>query len=140
VKGYSANCSTSSSTVTPAQGTAAAPEMTHVLGAKVPGTSAAPTSATAGMTAGAAGATAGAAGASATAQQTAGGVLGAQATLRHPAKAKSAGGVLGAVARLGVAGARANLPFTGLQLWIAMLIGLGLIGGGLAVRVRATAR
>ena len=76
-----------------------------------------------------------------TAQPAAGGVLGAQATLVKPAKAKGAGGVLGAVTRLGVASAHATLPFTGLQLWVVVLIALGLITGGFAVRAgRATAR
>jgi len=77
----------------------------------------------------------------AAARPAAGGVLGAQATLVRPAKAKSAGGVLGAVTRLGVAGAHATLPFTGLQLWVAVLIALGLIAGGFALRPgRANAR
>ena len=59
----------------------------------------------------------------------AGGVLGAQATLTRP-KAKPAGGVLGAAGR--VAGTR--LPFTGLQLWIALLVAAALVGGGVVVR------
>ena len=58
-------------------------------------------------------------------QQSAGGVLGAQATLKRTAapKAKPAGGVLGTVGHV----AGTTLPFTGLQLWIAVLIAVGLI-------------
>jgi hypothetical protein len=105
-----------------------ASQVTQMLGGKVPGTTAAPS-----------GGTAGASATAAAAQRAAGGVLGAQATLVKPAKAKAAGGVLGAVTRLGVAGAHATLPFTGLQLWVAVLIALGLIAGGFAVRAgRAT--
>jgi hypothetical protein len=77
----------------------------------------------------------GVAGTSAT-SPAAGGVLGAQATLASP---KPAGhGVLGAVGR--VAGGK--LPFTGLQLWIAVLIAAVLVAGGVFVRRhgRGTAR
>jgi hypothetical protein len=62
-----------------------------------------------------------------TAAASAGAVLGAQATMTRPAS-KSAGGVLGAFTRLG------TLPFTGFPLWIAVLVALALIAGGLAVR------
>ena len=65
----------------------------------------------------------------------AGGVLGAQATLTKPA-ARPAHGVLGAVGRL----AGTSLPFTGLALWIAVLIAAALIGGGLLVRRGSTGR
>ncbi|TMI70001.1 MAG: hypothetical protein E6H05_14220 [Bacillati bacterium ANGP1] len=100
-----------------------------------------PAAANAGTSAAATGGILGASPLTGTAQPAAGGVLGAQATLVKPAKAKAAGGVLGAVTRLGVAGAHATLPFTGLQLWVAVLIALGLIAGGFAVRAgRATAR
>jgi hypothetical protein len=55
----------------------------------------------------------------------AGGVLGAQATLKRTAapKAKAHGGVLGTVGNI----AGTTLPFTGLQVWIAVLIAAGLI-------------
>jgi hypothetical protein len=64
---------------------------------------------------------------------TAGGVLGAQATLTQPAE-KPAGGVLGATARLGTFATSGTLPFTGLPLWIVTLVALALIAGGLAFR------
>src|SRR5438132_1645217 len=100
-----------------------------------------PAAANAGTSAAATGGILGASPLTGTAQPAAGGVLGAQATLVKPAKAKAAGGVLGAVTRLGAAGAHATLPFPGLQLWVAVLIALGLIAGGFAVRAgRATAR
>lgn len=62
----------------------------------------------------------------------AGGVAGAQASL--PARPKPAGGVLGAAGRIGSAVAGGTLPFTGLPLWLAALIGLGLATAGVAVR------
>jgi hypothetical protein len=62
-----------------------------------------------------------------------GGVLGAQAVIVKPAK-KPAGGVLGATARLGNFATRGTLPFTGLPIWIVVLVALALIAGGLAVR------
>ena len=71
-------------------------------------------------------------------QPSAGGVLGAQATLNRSAapKAKSAGGVLGTAGNI----AGTNLPFTGLQLWIAVLIAAALIVAGTLLyrRGRAT--
>jgi hypothetical protein len=45
------------------------------------------------------------------------------------------GGVLGTVAKLN----GGTLPFTGFPLWLAALVGLGLVGGGLALRGRTTA-
>ncbi len=51
--------------------------------------------------------------------------------------AKPVGGVLGATARLGKPLGRAaggTLPVTGIPLWIAALLGLALLGGGLALR------
>jgi len=74
--------------------------------------------------------------AAATAQTTAGAAAGVQATIARPGKGHGAGGVLGAVTRLGVAGTRSTLPFTGFPLWMTVLIALGLISGGLVVRVR----
>ena len=56
------------------------------------------------------------------ATQANGGVLGAQAALPQT-KSTSKGGVLGAAGNI----AGASLPFTGLQLWIAVLIAVGLI-------------
>jgi hypothetical protein len=65
-----------------------------------------------------------------------GGVLGAQATLATP-KAKTAptSGVLGAAANV----AGASLPFTGFPLWIAVLVAIVLVAGGLVLRRRADA-
>ena len=62
-----------------------------------------------------------------------GGVLGAQTTLAAP-KHASHGGVLGTVTHV----AGASLPFTGFPVWIAILIALALIAGGLLVRRRGT--
>jgi hypothetical protein len=67
----------------------------------------------------------------------AGGVQGAVVALK-PAKTKPAGGVLGATTRLGGTVASTKLPFTGLALWIFVLIAAGLIGIGFTVR-RASA-
>jgi hypothetical protein len=64
----------------------------------------------------------------------AGGVLGAQTTLATP-KPASHGGVLGTVARV----SGASLPFTGFPVWVAVLIALALIAGGLLVRRRSVA-
>lgn len=67
------------------------------------------------------------------AQQEQGGVLGAQAVVRQPPAQQGQGGVLGEVGAV----AAQELPFTGLQLWIALLAALGLVAAGLGVR-RAT--
>lgn len=67
----------------------------------------------------------------------AGGVKGAVMTLK-PAKTKPAGGVLGATTRLGGAVASAKLPFTGLSLWIFVLVAAALIGIGATVRRSAS--
>jgi hypothetical protein len=61
------------------------------------------------------------------------GVLGAQATIRTPKH--NAGGVLGAVSNV----AGTSLPFTGFPLWIAALVGVALIAGGLMLRGRGAA-
>ena len=58
--------------------------------------------------------------------QSAGGVLGANATIH---KSKPAGGVLGSVANV----AGGTLPFTGFPVWVALLLALALIGTGLMV-------
>lgn len=58
-------------------------------------------------------------------------VAGALARAPAPkAKAKPRGGVLGAIGAVGAA----ELPFTGLPLWIAALIGVGLAGAGFGAR------
>jgi translation initiation factor IF-2 len=114
VKSYSASCTSQSST----QSSAQAPALSTFGAAVSGGTSA--TGATAGM--------------SPTTGTAQGGVLGAQATLVKPAAKRSSGGVLGAFTRLGRTASSGTLPFTGLPLWIAALVGLGLIAGGLAVR------
>ena len=62
--------------------------------------------------------------------QNAGGVLGTSATIVKP---KATGGVLGAVA----SPAGSTLPFTGFPVWVALLIGLGLVATGLTLRHRA---
>jgi hypothetical protein len=69
----------------------------------------------------------------------AGEVLGAVSPTQAPAaKEETAGGVLGAVASAPEAIARTatsgTLPFTGLPLWIAALLGAGLLTVGLALR------
>jgi hypothetical protein len=64
---------------------------------------------------------------------TANGVLGTQVVVLKPVK-KPAGGVLGATARLGNFATRGTLPFTGLPIWIVVLVALALIAGGFAVR------
>ena len=61
-----------------------------------------------------------------------GGVAGVNATIVNK-KPKAKGGALGATAQ------RGTLPFTGLQLLVAALIGAGLLGTGLAVRARSRA-
>jgi hypothetical protein len=78
-----------------------------------------------------------------------GGVLGAEASkgsgkVAAGTGAKPArGGVLGATGRaahvLGAVATRGSLPFTGFPIWAALLIGLGLIGSGLALRRYARA-
>ncbi len=62
---------------------------------------------------------------------TAAGVAGEQATLTST---KPAGGVLGASASLGKRVGAATLPFTGLPVWLAVLIALALIMAGVAAR------
>jgi hypothetical protein len=59
-----------------------------------------------------------------------GGVAGAQASLGKPKP--SGGGVLGAVGNV----AGASLPFTGFPLWIAVLVAIVLVGGGLMLSRR----
>jgi hypothetical protein len=103
----------------------------------------------AGTSGGTAGSTAGTtAGTSVTgstaATRPAGGVLGAQATIRsaapaHRAAAKPAGGVLGAVATIGSTAVHGTLPFTGLPLWIAVAIAAVLLAVGLALWRRGRA-
>jgi hypothetical protein len=63
----------------------------------------------------------------------AGEVAGAQAVIKQPAAPlaqQPAGGVLGALGSVG----QAELPFTGLPLWIAALIGIALVSVGLGAR------
>jgi hypothetical protein len=62
-----------------------------------------------------------------------GGVLGATANLNAP-KPHQRGGVLGAVTNI----AGSSLPFTGFPLWIAVLLAIVLIAGGLVLRGRGT--
>ena len=64
--------------------------------------------------------------------QSAGGVLGANATIVKP---KPAGGVLGTVANV----AGSTLPFTGFPVWVALLVALGLIAAGLTAWRRGSA-
>ena len=64
------------------------------------------------------------------AQQERGGVLGAQAVVRQPPAQQDQGGVLGEIGAV----TQAELPFTGIQLWIALLAGIGLLAAGVGVR------
>jgi hypothetical protein len=66
-------------------------------------------------------------------------VKGATVTL-HPTKtkAKAAGGVLGTTTHLGGTVAAAKLPFTGLSLWIFVLVAAALIFIGATVRRSAS--
>jgi hypothetical protein len=80
--------------------------------------------------------------------QTGNGVLGAKASKASgrtlaagvSRSSKSGGGVLGATGRaagaLGAAAHRGSLPFTGFPIWAALLIGLGLVAAGIALRHR----
>ncbi len=112
---------TSSSTVTPAAGAPSTP-------------AAASAGAVAGATATPAASAPAASAPAASAPAAASGVKGAALTL-HPTKAKPAGGVLGTTTRLGGTVASANLPFTGLPLWIFVAAAaLALILTGVALR------
>jgi len=72
---------------------------------------------------------------SAAAQTNAGSVLGTQTALAKP-KAKHANhGVLGTVTRV----SGSTLPFTGFPLWVVLMVALGLIGTGVALRRRGSA-
>jgi hypothetical protein len=67
-----------------------------------------------------------------------GGVLGEHVVVTKPAATQAkpaAHGVLGTVTHV----AGTSLPFTGFPLWVAALVALGLIGGGLALRHRTAA-
>lgn len=64
------------------------------------------------------------------AQQEQGAVLGAQAVVRQPPAQQGEGGVLGEIGSV----ASSELPFTGVQLWIALLAGIGLLAAGLGAR------
>lgn len=64
------------------------------------------------------------------AQQEQGGVLGAQAVVKQPRGPQGQGGVLGEIGSV----AAAELPFTGLALWIVLLAGLGLLAVGFGAR------
>jgi hypothetical protein len=57
-------------------------------------------------------------------------VLGVQ-TGKPSGKASASGGVLGTIAHTATQG---SLPFTGLPVWVPALVGLVLIGLGLALR------
>jgi hypothetical protein len=69
------------------------------------------------------------------------GVKGASKTIAAPAaSSKPSSGVLGTAKTLGSTATSGTLPFTGLRLWIVELIALGLIGGGVAMRLIARRR
>jgi len=68
-------------------------------------------------------------------QKQQGGVLGAQAAVKKakakpPAAQQGQGGVLGEIAAV----PSQELPFTGIQLWIVLLAGIGLLAAGLGAR------
>jgi hypothetical protein len=68
-----------------------------------------------------------------------GSVAGAQAALTTPKAqhaAKAQHGVLGTVAKVSAS----TLPFTGFPLWMVLVVALGLIGAGLALRRRGSLR
>jgi hypothetical protein len=65
-----------------------------------------------------------------------GGVLGAHATIAKPKAKSSGGGVLGTASNV----AGSSLPFTGFPVWMAALIGLGLVAAGVVFWRRGTAR
>jgi hypothetical protein len=75
----------------------------------------------------------GVAGTTQTQTQATGGVQGTTTNVASPKVKHAKHGVLGTVTKVN-GGA---LPFTGFPLWLAALVGLGLIGGGLALRGRA---
>ncbi|HWG56821.1 MAG TPA: hypothetical protein VNT58_09905 [Gaiellaceae bacterium] len=64
----------------------------------------------------------------------AGGVLGAQSPVKSQPERENGGGVLGATSRLGRSVAAAELPFTGMPVWVVALVGLGLLAAGLTLR------
>jgi hypothetical protein len=69
------------------------------------------------------------------------GVKGASKTIAAPAASSTpSSGVLGAAKTLGRTATTGTLPFTGLRLWIVELIALGMIGGGVAMRLIARRR
>jgi hypothetical protein len=68
------------------------------------------------------------------------GVKGASKTIAAPAASAPSSGVLGTAKTLGRTATTGTLPFTGLRLWIVELIALGLIGGGVAMRLIARRR
>lgn len=68
------------------------------------------------------------------------GVKGASKTIVAPASHRPSHGVLGVAKTLGSSATSGTLPFTGLRLWIVELVALGLIGGGVAMRLIARRR
>jgi len=68
------------------------------------------------------------------------GVKGASKTLSAQAAGAPSSGVLGTAKTLGRTATTGTLPFTGLRLWIVELVALGLIGGGVAMRLIARRR
>jgi len=119
------SCGTPQSPQTPAPQAPAAQVVTPAPAA--PATPAAPAAQVQGQSAAAAPA-------AAAQPQAQGGVLGATATLK-PAAKPHRGGVLGTVTNV----AGSTLPFTGFPLWIAVLIAVVLIAGGLMLRGRSSA-
>ncbi|HEX3056647.1 MAG TPA: hypothetical protein VHP82_10955, partial [Gaiellaceae bacterium] len=75
-----------------------------------------------------------------TTPSTTSGVKGASKTLSGQAAGAPSSGVLGTAKTLGRTATTGTLPFTGLRLWIVELIALGLIGGGVAMRLIARRR
>ena len=53
---------------------------------------------------------------------------------------KSSGGIQGAQASLNRSQTHGGLPFTGAQLWLFALVGIGLVGGGVLLKSTARSR
>lgn len=128
-----ANCSSSTPTVISTQVVSSTPPAHAVsAGGVAPAIAAATVTPTASASAPAAASTT-------TTPAAVGAVKGAVMTLKST-KTKPAGGVLGATTRLGHTVAASRLPFTGLPLWIFVIVAATLIAIGVGVRRTASRR